>query len=260
MEKCVRSARQAGVFKPFQVLTDRPLAGCECYDAFQCDKADGLFKLHYLKAGMSRLNFDYFIWLDADTVFARNPVDALGPLGRSPIHVPLETNLSALAEDHEWKGVSGFRLREVFHREGLAEPVYFSRSAFWIVHHEAIEPVYELALRFWHQARQAGLKAGVDAALGYAMHLLCADTEAHLLAKHPELWGSDDGGRFEAAPADSGPWQCGRRPGPSVPSVLPAIIHLGRRSGAAGRSEPLPGTSVVAPCVTGDTPPEGGLA
>jgi hypothetical protein len=199
--------------------------------------------------------FEYFIWLDADTGFVRNPVDVLGPLGRSPIHVPLETNLSALAEDHEWKGVSGFRLREVFHRAGLAEPVYFSRSAFWVVHHEAIEPVYELALRFWHQAREAGLKAGVDAALGYAMHLLCADTEAHLLAKHPELWGNDDGSRLGSAPTDSGARQLGRRPGSSVPPVLPAIIHLGRRSRAPGRPEPTPPTSVVAPCVVGDAPP-----
>jgi hypothetical protein len=160
MEACVRSACQAGVFKPFQVLADRPLAGCECYDACACDKADGLFKLHYLKAGMGRLNFDYFVWLGADTLFARNPRDVLGPLGRSPIHVPLELNLSALSEDREWRGVSCLRLRELFQPEGLTRPLYLSRSAFWIVHHEAIEPAYDLALGFWHRAKQAGIKEG----------------------------------------------------------------------------------------------------
>ena len=35
MEHCVRTARNAGVFKEFHVLTDRPLEGCECYDACQ---------------------------------------------------------------------------------------------------------------------------------------------------------------------------------------------------------------------------------
>lgn len=54
MEHCVRTARQAGVFKEFHVLADRPLEGCESYDAYQIDKAHGLFKLHYLKVGMSR--------------------------------------------------------------------------------------------------------------------------------------------------------------------------------------------------------------
>jgi len=98
MEHCVRTARNAGVFKEFHVLTDRPLEGCECYDACQLEKTHGLFKLHHLKVGMSRLSFDYFIWLDADTVFARNPFDLLGSLGKSPIHLPLELNLSALSE------------------------------------------------------------------------------------------------------------------------------------------------------------------
>jgi hypothetical protein len=44
MQHCVQTARDAGVFTQFHVLTDRPLAGCECYDAYQCDKAQGLFK------------------------------------------------------------------------------------------------------------------------------------------------------------------------------------------------------------------------
>ena len=55
MEHCVDTARSAGVFKEFHVFTDRPLEGCECYDAYQFEKTSGLFKLHYLKVGMSRL-------------------------------------------------------------------------------------------------------------------------------------------------------------------------------------------------------------
>src|SRR5713226_6628179 len=90
MENCVRTARRAGVFKEFHVFSDRSLAGCESFDAYKFEKAGGLFKLDYLKVGMSRLNFDYFVWLDADTVFTRNPIDLLGPLGKSPMHIPLE--------------------------------------------------------------------------------------------------------------------------------------------------------------------------
>lgn len=66
----------------------------------------------------SRLPFDYFIWLDADTVFARNPVDILAPLGHSPIHVPLEVNLLAIS-DRERKGISCFKLRELFTEAGI---------------------------------------------------------------------------------------------------------------------------------------------
>jgi hypothetical protein len=187
MEHCVRTARRSGVFKEFHVLTDRPLAGCECYDAYQLDKADGLFKLHYLKVGMSKLNFDFFIWLDADPVFLRNPVDIVAPLSHAPMHVPLEVNLSAMTEDRDWHGRSCFRLRDLYRRAGIVNPVYLSQSAFWIVHRDAIDEVYELATQFLNQAKKAGLAVNVNEALSYAMQILCADPEVHRLAAHTEL-------------------------------------------------------------------------
>ncbi|MEK7675317.1 MAG: hypothetical protein AAB676_05725 [Verrucomicrobiota bacterium] len=230
MENCVRTAREAGVFKEFHVLTDRPLAGCECYDAFQFEKANGLFKLHYLKVGMSRLNFDYFVWLDADTVFLRNPVDVLAPLGRSPLHVPLEVNLSALNEDRVWKDSSLFRLRDLLREQGVMSQAYLCGSAFWIVHHDAIDTVYELALGFWRKARESGLIAGVSAALGYAMQILCANPEAHLLEAHPELWASDDMGRldetFVKRKGAAWAWQHPLRS--EAIEVRPAMVHLPR--------------------------------
>ncbi len=226
MEHCVRRARAAGVFKEFHALTDRPLEGCACYDACECDKTNGLFKLHYLKVGMSRLNFDYFVWLDADTVFVRNPVDLLGPLGQSPIHVPLEVNLSALNEDGAWKKVSLFRLRDVLRQEGLVNQVYLCGSAFWIVHHEVIESVYDLALGFWHKAKAAGLLVDVSAALGYAMQILCADPEAHLLEKHADLWASDDEGCFREVLPDGAPWPWRHPLRNDAVEIRPSIIHL----------------------------------
>ncbi len=225
----MRTARQCGVFKSFHVLTDRPLEGCECYDAMQCDKSDGMFKLHYLKVGMSRLPFEVFIWVDADTVFVRNPVDVLAPLGRSPIHVPLEVNLSALPDDREWKGVSCSKLRDLFRQRGVANQVHLSQSAFWLVHREAIDGVYELAFQFFHAARAVGLEAGIDAALGYAMQLLCADPEAHELTRHPGLWASDDLGYFEAAMPDGEPWRWRHPLREQACDVHPAIVHVPAR-------------------------------
>ena len=226
MEHCVRSARRAGVFKEFHVLTDRPLEGCECYDAYECDLAHGLFKLHYLKVGMSRLNFDYFVWLDADTVFVRNPVDVLAPLGRSPIHVPLEVNLAPVAEDAEWKGTRVAALRDLMVQEGVVNEPWLGGSAFWIVHHDAIEGVYDLALGFWHRAKAAGWLVDVSAALSYALQMLCADPEQHRLDRHPGLWASDHAGASRTTGSNGEPWVW-RHPLDSRPlCVQPAIVHL----------------------------------
>jgi len=225
MENCVRTAREAGVFKEFHVLTDRPLAGCECYDAFQCDKSDGLFKLHYLKVGMSRLSFDYFVWLDADTVFLRNPLDLLGALSKSPIHVPLEVNLSQLAEDQTWNGNSVCRLQDELRAQGIANDPYLCGSAFWIVHHDAIDAVYDLALGFWHKAKEAGLTLDVSAALGFAMQILCADPEAHLMSRRHDLWLSDYGGHLADELPEQGAWLWRHPLGLETAKMNPTIIH-----------------------------------
>jgi hypothetical protein len=225
MERCVSSARAAGVFKEFHVLTDRPLEGCECYDAYECDKALGLFKLHYLKVGMSRLPFDYFIWLDPDTVFARNPVDILGVLGRSPFHVPLELDLTAVSVDAEWKGISCLKLRELYIEAGILNRPYLCQSAFWIVRRDAIDTVYELAFQFVNLAKEKGTAVNVDTALGYAMQLLCADPEAHLLTRHPEVWASDDLGQIGDALSDGGTWSWRHPFGGDSVSIRPALVH-----------------------------------
>lgn len=226
MERCVRSARQAGVNTPFHVLTDRQLEGCDCYDALDCDKAHGLFKLHLLKAAASRLPFDYLIWLDADSVFVRRPIEVLAPLSRSPIHVPLEVNLSAMSEDCEWRGVSCFRVRELLERAGLANQIYLCQSAFWIVHREAIDAVFEQAFTFWNLARKEGLELDVSHVLGYAMQIFCADPQAHLLAAHPEVWASDDVGAFKESRPDGQAWRWRHPLMEESVRVRPAIVHL----------------------------------
>jgi hypothetical protein len=153
-------------------------------------------------------------------------VDILAPLSRSPIHTPLEVNLSALTEDRNWRGASCFKLRDVFRQMGLANQIYLSQSAFWLVHREAIDQVYELAFRFFHAAKAVGLPSVVDTALGYAMQILCANPEAHELSRHPNLWASDDLGRFTDSIPNGDPWPW-RHPLHDQPAtVRPAIVHM----------------------------------
>jgi hypothetical protein len=156
------------------------------------------------------------------------PVDLLGPMGKSPIHVPLEANISASEEDSMWKGAPLARLRELWRQEGVANQLYVSQSAFWIIHHEAIETVYDLAMAFWNKANHSGLTVDVSAALGYAMQMLCADPEAHLLVNHPDLWASDEEGHFRDNLPDGVAWSWRHPLRPDAVEIRPSIIHLPR--------------------------------
>jgi hypothetical protein len=99
------------------------------------------------------------------------------------------------------------------------------------VHHDAIDAVYDLALGFWHKAKEAGLFVAVAAALGYAMQILCANPQTHLLVVHPDLWASDDEGRFRDHLPESACWAWRHPVGSRAIEIQPAIIHLPKSRG-----------------------------
>ncbi|MFN0067676.1 MAG: hypothetical protein ACKVYV_08580 [Limisphaerales bacterium] len=296
MERCVASARAAGVFKEFHVMTDRPIPGAESYEAYEVELTDKLFKLAYLKAAISKLNFEYYVWLDADTVFRRNPRNLLGCLSRSPIHIPLEVNLSALIKAADGTGglaagdsvvarhrgrageavpeqpaqngaagngvcakpraaishapfrevmavtevdsphpaLHGLSIREhawLFTAAGVQNPVYWSRSAFWVVRRSAIELVCDLALHFRAFAKARRVTMDSTAGLSYAMQMLCAEPGKHEAAVRADLWFGADG------PADGDALPEGTCPITGITRrTHPAIVHFpdARRAARGG--------------------------
>ena len=96
MQTCVRSARAARVREDFHVWSDRAIAGAIAHDAGQFDKHLYHFKFDFLQKEVARLNYDYFVWLDADNFFVRHPGDVLSVLDGDAIHACLESNMCAL--------------------------------------------------------------------------------------------------------------------------------------------------------------------
>jgi hypothetical protein len=210
MERCVASARSAGVFKEFHVFTDTQIEGCECYDCQSVADTHGMFKLLYLKAGISQLLFDNFVWIDADTLFRRNPWGILSLLERSPIHVPLMPFKQADRQGAN-SAPAASRYAELLIKAGVHNPVFDCNAAFWIVRRAAIDRVHDLALHFLGLAKQAGYTATQDEALGYAMQMLCANPAKHLRKSRAEVWGQGAAHGSE-----------------TVTTGGPAILHLGR--------------------------------
>ncbi len=229
MERCAASARAAGVNKEFHVMADREIPGCECYDAMDLDPRDGMFKLIYLKAAISKLHFDHYVWVDADTVFTRNPDLLLAALGKGPIHVPLGERVDHMPEGASLRGLSPGHHNELMRKAGVYNEVYATRSAFWIVKRSAVDVVCELAQHHYAITKTAGETPHGDTALGYAMQMLCGDPQAHLANRRPDLWWSDETGDFAAPDPLADGWD------PRAPSATrtrpapPALVHLPAR-------------------------------
>ncbi len=65
MQTRVRSVRAARVREDFHISSDRKIAGAIAHDAGQFDKHLYHFKFDFLQKQAARLNYDYFVWLDA---------------------------------------------------------------------------------------------------------------------------------------------------------------------------------------------------
>jgi len=226
MTKCINTARSVGVFQEFHVLTDKVIEDCHCYDAMQIEYKQMFFKLHYLKVGMAKLKFDYFIWIDADSIFCKNHLQFLKGLGGGPIHVPLECDLSLLPNDSQVHGVPCGDLVELARKEGVSGAYFAGQSAFWIVHHDVIDLVYDLVLGFAHKGRAMGLHIDANAGLSFAMHLLCATPESHRLIALPDYWASDNEGLYSDFLPQEYKWVWRDLGSGKVYDVSPAVVHL----------------------------------
>ena len=229
MERCAASARAVGVNKEFHVMADRAIAGCECYDAMEVDLQDGMAKLVYLKAAISKLHFDHYVWIDADTIFTGNPDPLLSTLGRGPIHVPLGERVDSLRESAALRGLSPARYLELMRKAGVYNHIHASRSAFWIVKRAAVDVVCELAQHHYAVTKTCGEAPHSDAALGYAMQMLCGDPQKHLTNRRPDLWWSDETGDFAAPDPLTDGWDLRASSGGRRRPVPPALVHLPAR-------------------------------
>ena len=184
IQECIESARKSGIYRPFHIMTDRELDDCECYDALSVDNPDGMNKLVYLKAAISRLSYDYFIWIEPSTRFHCEPKAPLLALRSAPLHAPL-CKIWPTADSSRPKHDA---LNQFMIDSGLPSEPYFGTSAFWIIQHQAIELVTSTAVGFWRKAVDQGLSADVDVVMAFTMQLFCGDPRKHQWTENPELW------------------------------------------------------------------------
>lgn len=241
MKQCVASARNAGVFRKFVVFSEAPIEDCECYDAAGFANAGPCFRLVYLKAGISRLPFEYVVWIDADSGFTRHPRGLIAALGKSPIHVPLAQRCRDLPDTARIGPMPVRAYETLMHEAGVYNEVYSSRCGFFILRRSAIETVWLLTQELTDKCKARGIAIDDGLALGYAMQMLCADPASHTLAARPDLWGEAGDGEWGGGDAtDSGASTRGAHPGD--PGARPAMVHLSGRLGGDPSRQILPET------------------
>lgn len=230
MQAVVDSARRVGVFKDFHVWCDRPIDGACSHPVKKLDKKLYLFKLRFLREQVKRLNYDYFVWLDADTWFVRNPGDPLRVLQGAPVHASLESD-AALPDNYRldwWDCPLGNYVKLMQFLGVHSKAVFNVNAGFWIVHHDVIDTFCALAFDFWEFSKELGYEFTEEPPLAYATHMLCGNPYLHTLRHTSDLWASDWRGCYEGRLPDGKEWPFEDYFTGEQFMVNPAIVHAMR--------------------------------
>jgi hypothetical protein len=234
MATVIRSARSVGVFKDFHVWSDKPVELSCSHPLENLDKTHYLFKLRFLRDAVSKLEYDYYVWIDADSYFVRNPGDILAVMQGAPIHVSLESDAcDPQSRRPDWWGCPLSQYSELMRSKGVrSRSIYNMNAGFWIVHRAAVETVYSLCMDFWYYCHNRGITFTEEPPLAYAAHMLSGDPYKHLLRRTHQYWASDWTGNFKDKLPDGDPWWfVDYFTGENIP-VNPAIVHAMRSKAA----------------------------
>ena len=226
-QSVVRSARRVGVFKDFHIWTDKPIEGGICHDAGKFEKWGCLFKLVFLRDAVQRLNYDYFVWLDMDAYFVRNPGDVLRVLHGSPIHVTLESDLCLCQNRRpDWWGCPNEQFAALMRAKGVCSKSIFNvNGGFFVVHRDVIGTLFKLTYDFWDYCQKQGYTFNDEPLLAYGMHMLCGNPYFHTVRETADVWASDWTGCYgDTLPDGQSWWFVDYFTKERIP-VNPAIVH-----------------------------------
>jgi hypothetical protein len=226
LQALVDSFHRVGMKEDFHVFSDRMIPGATTHLVEAFDKRGFFFKFVFLQSVMAQLDYEYFIYLDADTLFLRKPAKLLEGVRRSPIHFFLESACTDAIKEKEWWNCPLGKYVQLMRDCGVSSPcIYTLNSGMFILKKEIIGLACSLAHDFWIYTQAAGYFFPDEPLWGYAMHMLCDRPESHLLKDNFDLWCSDWHGEWADRIPDGESWTFYDYFTKEPHEVNPAIIH-----------------------------------
>lgn len=228
LKTLLESYRGVGMEEDFHVFSDQEIPGATTHLIDDFDKSFYHFKLHFLQQHVKKLDYDYFVFLDADNFFVRKPPSFLDLVQNTPFHSFLESDLTLPATKREkWHKCPLSEVHRLMQECGVTGGKAYSMNAgFFIVRRQAIDMVCELAIDFWKHAMMQGYLFTEEAPLAYVTLMLCKNPDEHLLKNRTDVWCSDWTGVYESHFPDGKGWLFPDYVNEDAYFVNPAIVHM----------------------------------
>ena len=190
----VKSARNCGVQEDFHIWTDLPhIDGAITHPCGNFDKTLYMFKFNFLKEHVSKLDYDYYVFLDADNYFVKNPGDLSHLMTNQKVFIQMENEISSpKVKRGDWWGCPVNQYKSLFEETGLiVDKIYNTNAGFWIVDRKYLEEFYNIALNFFFYAKSKGYtKLTEEVSLAFVGHCM-QHPETRTFDKTNYLWASD---------------------------------------------------------------------
>jgi hypothetical protein len=232
----VESARRVGVTQDFHIFTDLPsIEGAIVHPCGKFDKKLYMFKFHFLKNEVSKLNYDYYVFLDADCYFVANPGDLTKEIGNSKVFVQMENEVNPINSKHRdnWWGCKLEDYCNLLKEHGVTTNKYWNTNAgFWGISKDAIDEFYQRTTKFFEDAHNKGYKNFTEEpALAYVGHIM-QDPYERTLDKTKHLWCSDWTNYWKGGLPSYQPWVFEDYMNGDKRIVKPSIVHCMRSKDA----------------------------
>jgi hypothetical protein len=240
MKTLIASARRHGVKEDFHVWTDTNLPDAHLHQLGKFNKDHYLFKLKFLKNQVSKLDYKYFVWLDADNYFVRHPGSFDELLRDNKWFIQLESDCtSKFITRPDWWGcpIRWYTNLLMPHFGVLTEKIYNCNAGFWIVRKEAIEEFYEKAITFFTYCREKLhlVNFTEEPPLALLGHFV-DNIELNTFKATNHIWASDWIGHFKGVLPNGHEWRFKDYMSNETHNINPAIVHCMRSKEAMIRA------------------------
>lgn len=231
LQMLVDSFHAVGMKDDFHVFSDRNIRGAINHPSGQFDKRGCFFKFNFLQQQVKHWDYQTFIYLDADTLFLRQPpLPLIDLMNGDPLHLFFESDFT-LPKLHRqtWWGSPLPTFIDLMRECGVTSPhIYNINGGFFIVQKHAIDLICELAFDFIKYAIQKNYLFPDEPAWAYAMHMLTENPEQHLLSHFWNVWCADWEGIFREQLPNGSSWVFHEYMSLNSHTINPAIVHAVR--------------------------------
>lgn len=236
-QSLVNSAINVGIKEDFITFTQKPITNCINYRLDPSIELDRLqfFKFEYLKKQISKLDYEYFIFIDSDHFFVRHPDMQIEEIMRgAPWHSFLESSINSKnTQRPDWWGIPNNLLCSVMRKNGVeSEEIRNTNGGFWICHRDFIHRASELAYSFHEDLKKYGHTVPEEVSIGYLSHLMSPVNSDRFVERFSNYWCTDWTEVFKNVLPIDKEWESTSYMTYKKILVKPAIVHAMRSKNA----------------------------